>query len=127
MEGDMRRALAAFFAVIAFAGVAHADDWSVCNQTDDDDAIIRACSRIIAAGQESDDDLATAYNNRGLAYDGKEEHDRAIADFDRAIELNPDDAVAYDNRGYVYDAKGDQDRAIADYDKSIELDSGKAS
>src|ERR1700692_2125140 len=86
------RVLAAFVLVIAFAGVAHADDWDVCEQSDDQDAVIRACSNIIAAGDDSSEDLATAYNNRGFAYDGKGDHDRAIADYDQAIELSPADA-----------------------------------
>ena len=51
----------------------------------------------------------------------KGDYDRAIADFDRAIQLKPDDAVAYANRGWAYDDKGDYDRAIADFDRAIQL------
>ena len=47
---------------------------------------------------------ARAYTNRGLAYQAKAELDRAIADYNRAIELDPKLAFAYsgraDNHGY---------------------------
>ena len=45
----------------------------------------------------------------------------AIADFDKAIELNPKDARAYYNRGVVKDELKQYKEAIADYDKAIEL------
>ena len=61
-------------------------------------------------------------NNRGLAYADKEDYDRAIADYDKALELDPKDATAYNNRGFTYDKKGDYDKAIADYNKALELD-----
>jgi Tfp pilus assembly protein PilF len=37
--------------------------------------------------------------------------DRAIADYDEAIELDPNYTEAYINRGVVYKNKGDLDRA----------------
>ena len=58
---------------------------------------------------------------RGNAYHYKGDYDRAIADWDRAIQLKPDYADAYNNRGLTYDSKGDHDRAIADYDKAVQL------
>ena len=45
----------------------------------------------------ADDNLAIFFNNRGYEYDNKGEHDRAIADFDQAIQLKPDDAAAYNS------------------------------
>jgi len=50
-----------------------------------------------------------------------EDFDRAIADFDEAIQLNPKDAVIFYGRGLAHAAKGDLDGAIADYGKAIEL------
>ena len=46
-----------------------------------------------------------------------------MADFDKAIELNPDDADAYVIRGDAYFGKGDFDRAMENYKKAIELNS----
>ena len=65
--------------------------------------------------------VAATYFYRGTAYARKEEYDRAIADFDQAIELQPDVAGAYYNRGNAYYYKGEYDRAIADYDQAVEL------
>ncbi len=42
---------------------------------------------------------------RGIAYDRKGEHDRAIADYAEAIRLDPKSAKAYYNRGIAYDHK----------------------
>src|SRR5439155_26586183 len=74
----------------------------------------------VAAAQTSA--FAPYYNKRGLAKEAKGDHDGAIADYNRAIELNPKHASAYNNRGIAKQAKGDLDGAIADYNRAIELD-----
>jgi tetratricopeptide (TPR) repeat protein len=61
-------------------------------------------------------------NNRGAAYAAKHDYDRAIADFDEAIRLDPKSSSAIGYRGFAYDAKQDYDRAIADYNEAIRLD-----
>ena len=48
--------------------------------------------------------------------------EKALDDFDRAIELGYEEAHAYTSRGLFHAAQGDYDRALADYDKAIELD-----
>ena len=50
------------------------------------------------------------------------DHDAAIADYDRAIALNPNDAAGYTVlRGLAKGDKGDYNGAIADYDRAIAL------
>jgi tetratricopeptide (TPR) repeat protein len=49
------------------------------------------------------------------------QYERAIADYDKAIALEPEDAVAYYNRGVSYLVLEQYERAIEDYDKAIEL------
>jgi tetratricopeptide (TPR) repeat protein len=44
--------------------------------------------------------------------------DRAIADYSKAAETNPQFAPAYNNRGNAYSAKGNLDLVFADYNKS---------
>jgi tetratricopeptide (TPR) repeat protein len=61
------------------------------------------------------------HGNRGLAYYHEGDHDRAIAEFTKVIELSPDMAKAYYDRAHAYAGKGDHARAIADYTKTIEL------
>ncbi len=64
-----------------------------------------------------------AYFNRGNAYDDLGQYQRAIQDYTRAIQLDPDLAQAYYNRGIVYYNLGEYQRAIQDYDKACSLDS----
>ena len=88
---------------------------------------ISGCTEIIERGmRESLEWRAAAYNNRGTVYDAKGEHFRAIADFDKAIALNPKFAIAYHNRGLTYAHKGEHDRAIRDYSRYFELGGNEA-
>ena len=86
---------------------------------------------------------AEAYNKRGNVYVKKgddvgnvvvkkllgrkvgpkvlEQYDKAIADYDHAITLNPMAAEAYFNRGNVYSRKKQLDKATADYTQAITL------
>ena len=100
-------------------------EWSQCSGREGPvaDVVISGCSAVIQAGQDSPKRLATAFNNRGVAYKVKGEYDRALEDYDRAILLNPSFANAYNNRGVIYRLKGEYDRAIKDYDEAIWLDS----
>ena len=54
------------------------------------------------------------------------DYDRAIADFNEAIRLDPKSSLAFINRGDTYTNKGDHDRAIADYNEAIRLDANNA-
>src|SRR5205814_265023 len=65
---------------------------------------------------------ANAYNKRGIAKGVKGDIDGAIADFTRAIELDPKYGTAYNNRGLAKKNKGDLDGAVADCTRAIELD-----
>jgi tetratricopeptide (TPR) repeat protein len=65
--------------------------------------------------------FAVAYNNRGNAYVRVNEHERAMEDFNKAIELNPNYAEAYNNRGNAYVRLNEHERAIEDFNKTIEL------
>jgi len=58
---------------------------------------------------------------RGIAYSIEGYYSKAIADFDRVIELQPDSAMGYVSRGNAYALKGDADYAISNYDRAIEL------
>jgi len=66
-------------------------------------------------------DTSVARNNLGNAYAGKGNHNQAILEYDKAIEINPNYANAYNNRGSAYNKEGNRDQAISDYNKAIEL------
>jgi Flp pilus assembly protein TadD len=103
------------------ASAADKSVWDKCNQTRNRDASIAACTQIVPAPGETASDLAIAYSIRGGAHQAEGDSDRAIEDFTKAIELNPQDAKAYVRRGNVYQVNGDSDHAIADYNKAIEI------
>ncbi|GIK67261.1 MAG: hypothetical protein BroJett018_50550 [Chloroflexota bacterium] len=56
-----------------------------------------------------------------MARQAKGDLDGAIADYNRAIQLNPQDAEAYTNRGVAYEKKGEMKKAAADYGRVLEL------
>lgn len=64
--------------------------------------------------------FADGYYGRGVANEKLGEQQKAMADYDRAIELNPNLPSAYNNRGLLRFNLGDNQGAIADYDRSIE-------
>jgi tetratricopeptide (TPR) repeat protein len=71
------------------------------------------------AAEESDANLV----NRGIEKAKSGDLDGALADFDRAIELNPKDDAAYYNRAQAKRLKKDAGGAVADYTRAIELGS----
>ena len=116
-----RLALAALAIGAGLSTPAVADDGQDCKQADADKAIA-ACSRIITKGAVSGTQLAVAYANRGGANRKKAEPDKAIADYTKAIEIDPKFVFAYNERGVVHRNKGEFDRSIADFTKAIEID-----
>jgi tetratricopeptide (TPR) repeat protein len=75
----------------------------------------------LAAVKAEQERQAKAAADRGLAYLKNGDNDRAIADYNEAIRLNPNYALAFANRGIAYHNKGDNDRAIIDYNEAIRL------
>jgi tetratricopeptide (TPR) repeat protein len=66
------------------------------------------------------------YNNRGITYANKDEFDKAILDFTKAIEIDPKDADTYFNRGICYCERQEYGRAILDFIKAIGINLKKA-
>jgi tetratricopeptide (TPR) repeat protein len=61
---------------------------------------------------------------RGWTYWAMERYDQALADLNRAIELNPENASALASRGETYRLMERYDEALADFNRAIELDLG---
>ena len=100
---------------------ARADDADDCVKASGDTKIA-ACTRVIESGHWQGANLAPAYSNRGKAKHAKGDLDGAIADFNRALELDPRHASVYYNRGIAKGRMGDLDGAITDFNHAIELD-----
>lgn len=111
----------AFLVVADPASAASQLDWSNCTAADPHRKIA-GCTRILQDRGEIAKSRAIAYYNRGLAHYAKGDIDRAIADYNEALRLDPNYASAFENRGWAWIHKGNLDRSIADYNEAIRLD-----
>lgn len=71
---------------------------------------------------DNKDEADELYIWRGNALYSINEFDKAISDYSKAIDINPNYLLAYYNRGLAWINKEDYDKAIKDYDKAIEID-----
>ena len=113
--------VAALLPSLAFAQTNPRNDRDTCRKASADVAIA-ACTRAIESRTFSGSELAAIHNDRGWAYYGMGNLDRAIADYTEAIRNNPKDAVAFTNRGIAWHDRRDHDRALADTSEAIRLD-----
>ena len=111
----LRLVMAAGLVLLTTAALA--DSKSDCLDSKDHELRIKGCSAIILRNPKD----VIANHNRGDAYGLKGDLDRAIADYNKAIELNPTYAPAYNSRGRAYTSKGDYVHAVADVTKAGEL------
>jgi tetratricopeptide (TPR) repeat protein len=65
--------------------------------------------------------VAGAYLNRGLSYSKKGDSDAALADFNKAVEVNPHDFAVYLTRGRELQKRGDLNAALDDFNKAIQV------
>jgi protein O-mannosyl-transferase len=73
------------------------------------------------AAIRTDSKVAVSYNNRANAYKELERKEEAIADYSRAIELNPNYYDALIGRGEMLRERGQYDQAFADLNKAIQM------
>ncbi len=85
------------------------------------DAAIGLYTKVIQSGKLSGKNLAITYNRRGLTHAAKKDFDRAIADFNKSVEIQPNYAKAYNNLGLAYAYKRQYGPAIANFTKAIKL------
>jgi len=77
---------------------------------------------LIASGCATNFDKSSkTFNALGYEYHKEGQYDKAIVEYNRALELNPQNFEAYVNRGNSYATKGQYNLAIADYNKAIEI------
>jgi hypothetical protein len=61
------------------------------------------------------------YNNRGNIYNEADQLNEAMADYQKALEINPKFARAFNNRGIIYAKAGRNREALADFNKAVEF------
>jgi lipoprotein NlpI len=122
--GDARchgRGMAALLCVSATLAVAQPRESQCGGITGNPTLAIEACTHAIEFGSLERPELAKAYYSRGTEWANQGNHERALADFDLALQLDPKFAAAYYNRALSWSAKGESDRAISDYDAALKL------
>jgi tetratricopeptide (TPR) repeat protein len=127
----MLRLTLLFIALLSFENTSWAESsddpkCAASTERNDFDLAIDHCTAAIQSGELSDQDLAAAFHNRGLAYHHKKEYDRAIEDYDQAIRMGLTDADCFYRRGLAYFEKNDYNRAIQDLDQTLRLDPDNA-
>jgi tetratricopeptide (TPR) repeat protein len=85
------------------------------------DQIIASCSPVIDNEKTPASERLRAVLARAGAYVRKEQDDRAIADYDVALKLDPTLADIFNARGELWRKKGDRPRALADFGAAIKL------
>jgi tetratricopeptide (TPR) repeat protein len=120
MKGLKPVVIVAAMTFACLATNALADDVDDCNG-DESDLVIKGCSVIISDSTTGKGNLEAAYVARGIAYDQIKDWDKALADLDKAVALDPKDETAIFNHGVVNEHRGDGEMAIKDYDKALSL------
>ncbi len=85
------------------------------------DNIIAVCGALIGNEKTPRADRIKALIARAGAYDRKDQIDRAIADYDTVLRLDPALADVFNIRGELWRRKGDRPRALADFAAAIKL------
>ncbi len=88
---------------------------------------ITSYNRAIAANSQwGKANVADVYLNRGNLYIDQGDYQRAIADYDQVIRLNPKSAVAYALRGLAYQRQGNNRAALSDSNQAARIDPNNA-
>jgi tetratricopeptide (TPR) repeat protein len=87
----------------------------------DDDKIVAVCGALIDNEKTGRVDRIKALTARAAAYARKDMIDRAIADYDIALRLDPTSADVFNARGELWRKQGDRPKALADFGAAIKL------
>jgi tetratricopeptide (TPR) repeat protein len=93
---------------------------------DEADKIIAPCGPLIDHDKTLRPDRIKALVARSGAYARGDMVDRAIADYDAVLRLDPTQADAFNARGELWRRKGDRPRALADFAAAIRLNPDQA-
>ncbi len=106
--------MAGYFLLILIVGMLSArtiirnKDWK------SEDSLWISTAQVAPSGQQ-------IHNNLGDVYARQGDMQKAVEEFQKAIEINPNYADAYHNLGNTYQQMGQQDAAIENYQKALEI------
>jgi tetratricopeptide (TPR) repeat protein len=87
----------------------------------DADGILAVCGALIDNAKTLKPDRIKALIARAGVFARKDEVDRAIADYDIVLRLDPTLADIFNARGELWRTKGDRPRALADFGAALKL------
>lgn len=126
----MRHLFTGIFFFLLLAGAADAqtrdENWKLCESGDPEHGIA-ACTALIQSGEETRQNRAIAYSNRGITYSDRGDFDAAIADYERALILNPFlaaalNSLAWDLATMPQAARRDGPRAVELAERALKID-----
>ena len=71
---------------------------------------------------EKSGDTAKDSFKRGVQYSLKGQHEKAVEEYKKSLELSPNNAVVYSNLGFEYYDLKDYDKSAAHQEKALDLD-----
>jgi tetratricopeptide (TPR) repeat protein len=83
------------------------------------DLKISYCTKAIESGLLNSQELSTTYTNRGLGYRERGDRELAMADYDSALRIKPDNGQTLVARGNLFRANGQETKAQADFSAAI--------
>ena len=107
--------------LLSSGGGAVAGDPMTDCMSDDNRQRIEGCSALIENPGLGPYRKSFAYGMRALAYSLLGKFGEALADYDRAIDLNPNYAVALNNRAWAYYKLGRGSEGAADVERALQL------
>lgn len=96
--------------------------WQLCQNSVIPAQRLGACSFVVSSEATAPERRAAALIQRGVERAQSGQHVRAIADFGRALRIDPDLVEAYIERGLAHQARGAYESAILDFDAALARD-----
>lgn len=117
----MMRCVPILMAAFLFVGCADGDVSQCASSGINPEAGVAACTRLIERDSRDPASLGAWHVNRGQHQLRANHVEAAIRDFERAVELKPDDADVLLLRGIGYGTTGRREESLRDFDRAVAL------
>lgn len=101
----------------------HAEQqWRTCENSGIPQERVHACSVVVASATTASERKVEALIQRGVQRAAMGEYARAVADFGRALRIDPGSARAYVERGQVHYQRGEYNGALRDSEAALRIE-----
>src|SRR5258708_15725322 len=114
-------ALASFKPTVALAQREQERNWCAGKGAATPELRIDSCTAVIQNGRGSSKQLAITYKTRGSVFFHQHDYDRAIQDYNQAIQLDSRNSEAYDSRCWTYAPVTRLEAALQDCKESVRV------